>query len=218
MNRIVASMLALLIWSPSICARADVLMNVRLEVDDIVTDNPITSIAVGSDFTLKAFVQDARVDPAFPGVFSAFIDVTFDAGLASASGPFTYGSFWDLLDGGTINPGLLAGVGAATQSPINPGPAEQFLFSVTMHADHAGPLVLLPTLSTAPGDDTGLYGLNDTLLPEQLAGFAATVNLVPEPSSAALAVFALGTLSVAALRRFGRRGVRLSRPFATHRT
>jgi hypothetical protein len=50
--------------------------------------NPINSVAVGETFTLQVSVQDLRADPT--GVFSAYLDVMYDASRVAVNGPITY--------------------------------------------------------------------------------------------------------------------------------
>jgi hypothetical protein len=58
-------------------------VGVRLEATDL-SGNPITSVAVGSDFLVRGFVEDLRSDPS--GVYAAYFDVSYDASRVMVSG------------------------------------------------------------------------------------------------------------------------------------
>ncbi len=58
-------------------------INLRLEVTDL-NNNPISTIAAGSEFKVRAYVQDIRTsapDPSRTGVFAAYFDLLYDGGL-----------------------------------------------------------------------------------------------------------------------------------------
>ena len=68
----------------------DKLAQITVVPTDLI-GNPITTIPAGSDFLLKAVVQDVRTpDPQFPGVFSAYLNVSYDSVLATIPQPATF--------------------------------------------------------------------------------------------------------------------------------
>ena len=113
----------------------DNIVDIRLQPTDLL-GNPISQIEEGDVFLLSAFVEDVRQDA--QGVFSAYIDVQYDAPLLSVDGLISYGSsFPNLQLGDTSTDGLIDEVGAIDGlTPLGPG--EFLLFSVPMIADEAG--------------------------------------------------------------------------------
>ena len=60
-------------------------INLRLEVTDL-NNNPISTIAAGSEFKVRAYVQDIRTsapDPSRTGVFAVYFDLLYNSGLVS---------------------------------------------------------------------------------------------------------------------------------------
>ncbi|MBC8352007.1 MAG: tandem-95 repeat protein [Planctomycetes bacterium] len=60
-------------------------INLRLETTDL-NGNPISTITAGSEFKVRAYVQDIRnpaPDPARAGVFAIYFDLLYDSGLIS---------------------------------------------------------------------------------------------------------------------------------------
>ena len=114
--------------------RVDV--NVRLAVTNSA-GIPISSISPGGEFLLVAFVQDIGVLPR-DGVFAAYLDVVYDSGLVSVSGPIAFnGEYVNLPSGDTSVPGIIDEVGAfADISPLGDG--EFMLFNVPMRAEMPG--------------------------------------------------------------------------------
>jgi hypothetical protein len=58
-------------------------INLRLEVTDL-NNKPISTIAAGSEFKVRAYVQDIRTSPPDPsrtGVFAVYFDLLYDGGL-----------------------------------------------------------------------------------------------------------------------------------------
>jgi hypothetical protein len=58
-------------------------INLRLEVTDL-NNKPISTIAAGSEFKVRAYVQDIRTsapDPSRTGVFAIYFDLLYDGGL-----------------------------------------------------------------------------------------------------------------------------------------
>jgi hypothetical protein len=139
-------------------------------------------------------------------VFAAYVDVTFDEDLASASLPITFGSFFSVLHSGAVLPGEVLGAGGMTLSLQQPGPAEQFLFSLPFHADQVGQLLLTPGASPSPGHDFLLFVADDAIPSEQIQLVPATLTIVPEPSSIVLVAFSGCLLAMIGLRRRLRAG------------
>ncbi len=137
---------------------ADDVIRFRLEATDengnLLPDNDndgIPEIGQGLKFQLRAYVQDMRGQPGYPpldagltpadqGVFSAYMDILYDAGLVAYSGPVTFdpeyagGQFFD-----ASVPGILNEVGAfqgAVSQPLGNG--EFLLFAATYTASAQG--------------------------------------------------------------------------------
>ncbi len=121
-------------------------------------ENPLTSLGVGQDFFLQIFVQDVSNDP--QGVFSAYLDVLFDALKAEATGPIVFGSNYQLFQSGTTSTaGLINEVGAVGPLTTPTGSGVTELARIPMRAKQAG----LLTFTADPADDlanhiTALYG------------------------------------------------------------
>jgi hypothetical protein len=130
-------------------------MNVRFEVD---APGPVASLSAGENFTLKAFVQDARADA--HGVFQAYFNLAYDASTFNVAGPITHGADLSAVpSGSTTTAGLLQDVGGVDTDQIPPSPAglEELLFSVPMHAIQGGSFNLAPSLSNDPTKDVLVF-------------------------------------------------------------
>ena len=110
----------------------------RLQVEDL-SGNSITSVLLGQDFKLAAYVEDIR-DPEvpFPGVWAAFMNVAYNSSLASITpmpnpdpiGGDGHGNFGDLgiewgsyfaaglRFGDTGTPGQIQGIGSASLARV----------------------------------------------------------------------------------------------------
>ncbi|MBX3414228.1 MAG: hypothetical protein KF708_16190 [Pirellulales bacterium] len=124
------------------------LVVIRLETTDLL-GNPITAALVGEDFLLRAFVQDPNAAGSSGGVFSAYMDVTYDSSLVAVDGSITFGaSFPNVQSGSTAIAGEVDEVGGTIAgSPLGPG--EFLLFSLPYTATAAGTV----TFETNPADD-----------------------------------------------------------------
>lgn len=115
-------------------------MAFTLQVTDL-NNNPITQIAVGQDFLLKAFVQDARSAPTQSGVYSAYLDINFEQALAAVNGAPTYpadypnGHFGD-----SSTPGLLDEYGGFGGGTPPSGTDAKLLFTQRFTANQVGTL------------------------------------------------------------------------------
>ncbi len=177
-------------------ASAEFMGQVRLETTNLAGE-PINSVLVGSEFLLKGYVQDVRDHPPqFSGVFAAYTDVSFQMDLASALGPVSFDSSFDVVRIWSILPGQIKGVGASRSTGVPPGAAEQLLFSVPFQADNAGELTLSPQPDIAPGHDFLIYNVVDPIPPNEIRFVSAQLTIVPEPSSFASAALAAAALVV----------------------
>ena len=177
---------------------------VRLEVDDLL-GNPVTSIMPGDDFLLKVFAQDIRTTSPIPGVFgdfAAYTNISYDPSLVSVNGPVTFNSYFSLSRfSNTATPGLID-AGGASISLTPPGSAEQWVFSVPLHATNAGTELFTSFFDSLLSHDFLLYGYNYALLETEIQFLSTSVTIVPEPSSFSLGAFcALLLLGRGVLRR-----------------
>lgn len=130
-------------------------VNVRLEIVDGGGDS-VDTLVVGDEFVVRGFVEDVSV-PA-DGVFSAYVDVTYDAALASVSGPigFDLSPYTGGRSGSTTTDGLIDEVGG-TDGLMPLGGGEFLLFSVPFTATEAGTF-------TVEGDPADILPLHETSL------------------------------------------------------
>lgn len=185
---------------------------VRMELVPTDMDgNPISTISTGEDFLLNVVVQDIRdSDPPLDGVFGAYLDIQFDANVASFPAdvppiwPPTFGNGKGLDDRST--PSLINGIGAFATSFVPPGNDPQLLVQLPGTAVRAGVVDFTPLFDTTPGNDVAVYGSDDPVLASEIEFVGSTLNVVPEPSSFAL----VGpTASVLAVLGLGRRRARI---------
>ncbi len=72
------------------------LVGFRLETVDL-SDNPISSVAVGEFFNLNVYVDDLRPSSTAEGIFAAFLDVNFDDALADVEGAITFAPYFNFF-------------------------------------------------------------------------------------------------------------------------
>jgi hypothetical protein len=193
-------------------ARAEILVNIRLEVTDL-SNNPIGSIDVGENFRLRALVQDVRDPPSpFGGVFAAWLNATYDDSLTTPNVPpgIVYGSFFPLVQTGDLStPGEINGAGASSASFSPPGNAEQLLFYLDFQADSAGLATFTPFFDGTTGHEVLIYAEDDAVGEGQINFIAdsLTINaVIPEPAGLALGSTAAAALAWCGWRRRSRRG------------
>jgi hypothetical protein len=108
----------------------------RLELSDL-SGQPVTSIQAGEEFLLNAYVADLRSEAA--GVFSAYLDVSFDSGVVVPTGNVEFGpQYGNGLSSGESVPGLLDEVGAFSVSRRPIGGGDFLLFRAPFRAETAG--------------------------------------------------------------------------------
>ncbi|MFC1759518.1 GEVED domain-containing protein, partial [Planctomycetota bacterium] len=132
-------------------------VTIRLVATD-VDGNPISRLAVDSDFLLQAYVQDLRSDAT--GVHSAFLDVNYSSVLANPTGSISYGDSYPNARSGNIDPGRFDEIGAIAALDRLDG-AERLLFSVPMEATAAGTVNFIGTpADLSPAHDVLLFDVN----------------------------------------------------------
>ncbi len=154
----------------------DNLVRFRLQPTN-ANGQPITQIAVGSDFELRVFVEDLQDVPG--GVFAAYLDIEYDAGLASVSGAIQYGDSYENGRSGTTSvPGLIDEAGAF-DGFTELGVGEFLLVSVPMQAVTEGTLAFASSpADVSPNHDVLLFGGSDPIADEQIDYQTGTVTIV----------------------------------------
>ena len=142
---------------PGVIAQADLndLVAIRLAVTN-TAGNPITTVNVGDTFQLRGYVQSIAAS-ADDGVYAAFLDVTFNASLASPSGLIEHGTNYTNGTSGTILGGVMEEVGGLQGTTITNPAAEHLLFQQVFTATGAGTL-------TFAGNSADVSPLHDTVL------------------------------------------------------
>lgn len=117
-------------------------MEVQVEATDLA-GNPISEVEVGEEFLLVATVQDLRPQPI--GVFAAYVDILYDAGLAAVNGPIMHATLYhNGPDGDTSTPGLIDDAGGffafqdCQSFPCHGDGDQELLFTVPFVALAAG--------------------------------------------------------------------------------
>lgn len=142
-------------------------------VDEGAPGTPLTSLVVGQDYQLQAFIRDNR--PGDPlGLFQAFFDVSYDSALISVNGEIIHGPQFDLAPQGDASvPGFIDEVGALSRGLANPGNGTFLLYAVPIHADAAGMLEI-----SAQPDEIRHVLFQDSLDPVPLADIGFEGNTI----------------------------------------
>lgn len=150
------------------------LVRIRLEAADN-SGTPINTLSVGQNFVVNAYVEDLRQTP--QGVFAAYLDVIYNADLASVNGPIVYSAdFSNGRSGSITTPGLIDEVGAFTQATLGGG--EALLFSVPFVANSVGTLNLVAEPADIfPAHDTLLRGINAAIPISQLDFISDSITI-----------------------------------------
>jgi urease beta subunit len=166
----------------SLEAAAGEKIRVRLEVQNL-DEQPVTQLAPGAEFVLRAYVTDLRAEP--EGVFSAYVDVTYPTALVSSQAgsgdgvvneaPYTNDSSGDANTAGLINE---AGGFANSTSPLGGG--ERLLFTVLMRANSAGVATFTLDPADEVGNDMSVYG-EDLGVPNEEVEFVNTTLTIGNP-------------------------------------
>lgn len=191
----------------------DDLVRFRLETTDL-NGNPISSINVGQEYQVRAYVYDKRtagVAAADKGVFSVNADLLYYANMTyvkrDASNPLGFAAnfnstFPNARVGSVAVESIIDEIGAVldtnlTSAGNRPGDVEQHVFTVTMVASAPGTAVFRTDPYDGPFSEVSLIQ-PATQVPFNRVGHAVksiTINGSPEPSSRGAATVAGGVVS-----------------------
>jgi hypothetical protein len=178
-------------------ANPNAIVEYRLEVEDL-NGNVISgnTIAVGQDFQLAMFVHDLR-NPAAAhgGVFAGFANVAYDSNVTIPAGETTVNhdplvihgasqaGFFTLSPSGDLSTtGQITGAGGAGTSLTAPGPSEQALWTLTMHAASAGTENFTSSFDASSGHDTLLYDRNPPVPSEDIQFDPTSLTITSSPT------------------------------------
>lgn len=137
---------------------AAAVVQIRLQATDLC-GQPIERVSVGSSFWLEAYVEDLRVYP--KGVFAAYLDVVYDAGLVSTPVNNKYdvifGTPYQNGKAGDFAAGLMDEVGAFAGFTQLLG-GEHLLFAVPFLAESPGLVDFAGTTADVFGHEVLVYG------------------------------------------------------------
>ena len=159
---------------------------------------PISSIEHDAEFLMSVYTQDLRNNPS--GVFSAYVDVTYEAEFALPIGPINHEDvYFRGASGSTEQPGLLDEMGGVDGTiPLDGQPYK--VFSLPFVALQQSGIL---TFQTGPATDqsshpTLLYQTTNILDPSEISFESESLRVVPEPNSVFL--LAIGLMLLAGLR------------------
>ncbi len=139
----------------SIAVGAEAKVRISLQLFDSTNTNAITSASVGQEFVVRIVLNDLRTtgDPNGDGVFSAYMDLEYDANKLEVVGtsPLTYNSLFGNGRSTPVisTPGLIDELGAFSSFNVGPGRSPQELATVRMRVKATGQA----NLSTNPAEN-----------------------------------------------------------------
>jgi hypothetical protein len=137
-----------------------------------------STFGLGDTLLLNVYARDLRT--AGGGIFSAYLDVTYNQAGLAVGGPIVFGStFADVRAGTTATPGLLDEVGAVQAFPPGGNP-EVLLFQIPLVATALGQFPLQANRADLlpPGDVT-LFGIDGPIPAANIEyGLQAMVTIV----------------------------------------
>lgn len=165
-------------------ALGDNQLRIRLVATDLL-GNTITQAIATQPFLITAYVEDLRGGADLHGVFQAYLDVLYNSGLISATGPISYGAdFPNALSGSTATAGVIDEVGATGSPgfPANPS-GEKKLFSVQVVGIAPGTANFeLNPADVVPTHDILMYGGSGAVPSDQVLYVNTSVVIAPAPT------------------------------------
>ncbi len=173
---------ALLDFAASQASADGPLVAITLEVVD-AEGNPLNSLVVGQEFTLRGVVDDLRQDGT--GVFSVYLDVTYSDDVAATNGPVAFGDdYTNAREGNTLVAGLIDEVGAvATLEQLGGEPV--VLFTLPMIATATGVLTFAgDPADLLPDHEVTLFDFNHPVPHDRILFNGIALNVVPVATAA----------------------------------
>ncbi|HUP78500.1 MAG TPA: peptidylprolyl isomerase, partial [Pirellula sp.] len=139
----------------SIAVGAEAKVRISLQLFDSTNTNAITSASVGQEFVVRIVLNDLRTtgDPNGDGVFSAYMDLEYDADKLEVVGttPVTYNSLFGNGRSTPVisTPGQIDELGAFSSFNVGPGRSPQDLATVRMRVKATGQA----NISTNPAEN-----------------------------------------------------------------
>lgn len=113
------------------------IVTTRLAAVDL-SGQPVDVLRPGDPFLLQVYATDTSDATDERGIFSLYLDITYDQALAEVAGELEYAAdFRNGQEGDTSQPGLIDDVGAFTRA-TDPDPSEVLVVSVPMTAKTTG--------------------------------------------------------------------------------
>ena len=159
----------------------------RLETTDN-SGSVIDTINQGEQFLLTAFGQqiDFGTDsPEDSGIFAAYMDVSFDASLASVAGSVEFNpDYPNGMNAEFDQVGLIDNVGSIAGTLNRTGESEIQLWSLLMLANDAGNLEFASSESgVVPVFEVLVFPRSGPVDPSDITFGSTSLTIVPEPSS-----------------------------------
>jgi VCBS repeat-containing protein len=153
-------------------------VQMRLEATT-ANGSPVSSIEAGSSFVLNVYVEDLR-DSA-EGVFSAYLDISFDSSLVAVNGSITYGSAFSNGNSGDVSvAGIVNEAGGFSGSLTGSGGSESLLMSIPLRAVSSGTANLVAdSADQSPAHDVGVFGSDDAVAASLIHFLGTSVEILP---------------------------------------
>jgi VCBS repeat-containing protein len=153
---------------------------VRLRLQAVnAAGQPVSSVNEGETFFLNVYAADLR--PSGQGVFSAYLDVAYDAAALTAAGPVQFGaSFPNVRAGGATTPGGLDEIGAVGASTPD-GLSDPLLATVQFTTTAPGQYALQANpADVLPAGQVTLWGIDGPIPPDKIEYGTANITVVRE--------------------------------------
>ncbi|MEO8497508.1 MAG: cadherin-like domain-containing protein [Planctomycetota bacterium] len=142
---------------------------IRVEAVD-GSGNTLTTVPVGSSFSVRAYVRDARAVDA-DGVYAAYLDIGYEPSRVTATNIHFDPSIYNNGPSGSISvPGLVDEAGAYSSRTSVLGPSEYFVFSVDFTASDTGTVTFQPVRARGIGHELLRYG-DDESVPSSVVDY-----------------------------------------------
>lgn len=159
---------------------------------------PVSSVSRGANFFLGMVVEDLRtmtstgtqIPDTSKGVFSAYVDVTFDTNSVSASSMNfnRHNNYTGSVSGNFTTAGLIDEAGASAfggQVGVPVGARKQLVWRTAFTAGNTGGQATFATdpADTSPANDTLLFGINTAIPASMISYNSATIDIVSDISA-----------------------------------